>query len=73
MLMTVRTSGIWYCAVDAGDSWKSQQRLQILDGGLDGDGTQKTSGKSTSSLTHTFNMVMGPGSEETQVGLLLTV
>lgn len=67
MLMTVRTSGIWYCAAVAGDSWKSQHRLQILDGGLDGEGTQQTSGKSTSSLKHAFNMATGPGLEQIQV------
>lgn len=68
MLMTGRTSGIWYWAGDAGDSWKSQHRLQILDRGLDGDGTQHTSGRSTSSLKHTSNMATGPGFEQTQVG-----
>lgn len=68
MLMTGRTSGIWYWTGDAGDSWKSQHRLQILDRGLDGDGTQHTSGRSTSSLKHTSNMATGPGFEQTQVG-----
>lgn len=68
MLTTVRTSGIWYCAEDAGESWKSQHRLQILDGGLDEDGTQQTSGRSTSSLKRMFNMATGPGLPKTEVG-----
>lgn len=68
MLMTVRTSGIWCCAEDAGESWKSQHRLQILAGGLDEDGTQQTSGRSTSSLKQAFNMAAGPACPQTEGG-----
>lgn len=58
MLMTVRTSGIWYWAVAAGGSEWSQHRLQSLDGGLEGEGTQQTKGRSKSSLAHTANMAV---------------
>lgn len=68
MLMTVRTSGSWYCAEGAGESWKSQHRLQILAGGLDEDGTQQTSGRSASSLKHTVTMATRPARPQTEVG-----
>lgn len=58
MLMTVRTSGIWYWAAAADGSEWSQHRLQILDGGREGEGTQQTMGRSTSSLKHTTSMAV---------------
>lgn len=56
MLMTVRTSGIWYW-VAGGSEW-SQHRLQSLEGGLEGEGTQQTRGRSKSSLKHAANMAV---------------
>ena len=58
MLMTVRTSGIWYWLEPAGGSGYSQQRLQSLEGDLEGGGTLKTRGRSKSSRKHTANMAV---------------
>lgn len=56
MLMTARTSGICRWPVAAGGSVWSQHRLQSLEGGLEGEGTQQARGRSHSSLRHTANM-----------------
>lgn len=58
MLITVRTSGIWYWGVSASGSGWSQHRLQSLEGGLEGERAQQTRGRSKSSLEHTSNMVV---------------